>query len=125
MRGKHRSQPAEAVKRHILKRQRGKCAYCGVKLDTWRYSNGKAVFSKLHWDHVVPFAFTQTNDVFVAACDKCNLKKSDLHLVPESLQRTFSSRMQVKRRMRAHFEAENDNQRAKDYQAAVLQQDLL
>lgn len=61
--GTHTAADVEAQ----LKRQKGHCYYCGVKLD------------KYHVDHVIPLSRGGSNspDNLVIACPSCNLSKSD------------------------------------------------
>lgn len=57
----------------VLKRDNFSCHYCG---------RTTADGIKLHVDHVIPVAKGGTNDLenLVAACDECNLGKSDISL---------------------------------------------
>lgn len=63
-----------------LKNQDFRCFYC-LRLfgDTvWLISGARTL--KIHWDHMVPFAYSQNNHEknFVAACQLCNLWKSSM-----------------------------------------------
>ena len=74
-----RKTPPAAEKRRILEEQENKCFYCDVEFDSLRWRNGRAIRIKLHWDHKLPYAYSQNNHTsnFVAACHVCNGIKSD------------------------------------------------
>lgn len=62
----------------ILAHQDYRCFYCGHSLSA-SYRRGTKTFrAKIHWDHQLPFAYSQDNrvDNFVASCNVCNLMKS-------------------------------------------------
>jgi hypothetical protein len=59
-------------KRKLLEQQNHQCYYCGADLNEFGI--------KTHFDHVVSFNYSGNNHPsnFVAACEMCNLLKSDL-----------------------------------------------
>lgn len=75
---RHRK-PTRAKQSELLDRQSGRCFYCLCKLNEWMTIQGKPVFTGLHWDHIIPWAFCQKNEDgnFVASCRLCNVIKSD------------------------------------------------
>jgi len=67
----------------------GCCAYCGVKLPTWK--NGYVIKPKMHLDHVYPKSRGGADALsnYFAACSECNLKKSNM--LAHEWQSTFDS----------------------------------
>lgn len=64
--GLKRHGPSASEKARILGMQGDTCAYCDAPF-------GDQI--KVTWDHFVPFSYSEKNDVFVAACQRCNSKK--------------------------------------------------
>ena len=64
-----RGKPSPTIQARLIQEQTGRCAYCNASL----------VDLKIEWDHFEPFAFTNDNsqDNWVASCQKCNRKKKD------------------------------------------------
>ena len=71
-----RRPPLEARKR-ILAEQGDACLYCDRIFGSFN-EKGKRIC--LRWDHLVPWSHTMNNrtDNFIAACQFCNAKKSNL-----------------------------------------------
>lgn len=68
-----RRRPNKKIQTQILKLQDNKCLYCKMEFNTPYLKNGKVLFTKIHFDHLVPYSYSQTNKcVFVAACNICN-----------------------------------------------------
>jgi len=67
-------------RKEILKKQNNKCYYCHNRLGYYYERNGRVIKSVIHFDHVIPFSFSHNSneDNFVAACNLCNLYKSNL-----------------------------------------------
>lgn len=67
-----------AERRRQIKEQDGKCYYCERPFGMLLYRGIRKKRLEVHWDHYVPFAFSQDNSIpnFVAACDVCNRMKS-------------------------------------------------
>lgn len=59
--------------------QEGRCFYCDRTLGSYVFRGGRTVKLRIHWDHQVPFAYSQNNagHNFVASCHVCNGIKSD------------------------------------------------
>lgn len=77
-RSRKRGRPTALAQQFILKTQKDRCFYCGLKLLEW-YHDGKFARQRdIHWDHVSPWSYTRNNnnDNFVAACRECNGIKS-------------------------------------------------
>ncbi len=74
-----RKTPPKAEKDKILEEQEYRCFYCDVLLESTRFRNGKPLTVRIHWDHQLPYAYSQNNATsnFVAACHVCNGIKSD------------------------------------------------
>lgn len=66
---KKRRKPPKGLQDDILKEQDNKCIYCGEKFVN------KDRYLEIHFDHFVPYSFTQNNNNFVAACGVCNIIK--------------------------------------------------
>lgn len=75
----HRKSPAPCDKRRILDEQGNCCFYCGVSFGSIQIRNGKPIRIITHWDHRLPYAYSQNNKTenFVAACHVCNGIKND------------------------------------------------
>lgn len=72
-----RGKPGAMAREAILKRQRGKCFYCGIRLGEFLMHRNKLICATLCWDHLLPFSYTYNNEPqnFVAACRQCNSLK--------------------------------------------------
>jgi len=66
-------------KRAKLIEQEWRCFYCERTLGSYVFRGGREVKLKIHWDHQVPFSYSQNNAEhnFVASCHVCNRIKSD------------------------------------------------
>jgi len=75
-----RRMPSVSHRKEQIKQQNGECLYCQLPLDGYVFRNGRATRIKIHWDHVVPYSYSQDNGHpnFVASCHVCNLIKSNL-----------------------------------------------
>lgn len=73
-----RRQPSTGYKRDQLLAQDHRCFYCNILFGGHRSWKGKIVKVRIEWDHLVPFAYLQSNpdSNFVAACHICNRLKS-------------------------------------------------
>lgn len=73
-----RRKPSPHERSMILAHQDYRCFYCGHSLSAIYTQGVKTFRAKIHWDHQLPFAFSQDNrvDNFVASCNVCNLLKS-------------------------------------------------
>ena len=71
--------PTRSARNEKLKRQENRCFYCDRLFGNHIFKNGKLHRLRVHWDHTVPFSYSQDNraDNFVAACNVCNLLKHD------------------------------------------------
>ena len=60
-----------------LEYQGNKCFYCGLHLGGYTFRNGRAIKLRIHWDHLVPYSYSQNNKPvnFVASCHVCNMIK--------------------------------------------------
>jgi 5-methylcytosine-specific restriction endonuclease McrA len=74
-----RRRPGVAEREEILASQDYRCIYCEKAFGSMIYRNDKPLILKVHWDHDIPYAYSQNNHAwnFVAACQVCNLLKSD------------------------------------------------
>lgn len=72
--------PSPIYKRAQLEYQENKCFYCNVHLGGYAFKNGRAIKLKIHWDHLVPYSYSQNNKPvnFVASCHICNMLKHSL-----------------------------------------------
>ena len=70
-----RRQPSPTMQAELLRRQKNQCAYCGSVFGSVIQRGTRQEVVELNWDHVVPFAYSGKNDIFVAACGRCNRKK--------------------------------------------------
>ena len=75
-----RTRPGKVLQREILERQGGRCLYCCKEFGSLYFRHGKMGRLRIHWDHMVPYAYINANDGanFAAACNLCNLFKSSL-----------------------------------------------
>lgn len=75
-----RKQPKKSARQAVIAAQGNLCLYCDLEFGSVVYRRGKPVKLKRHWDHVVPYSYSQNNcpENVVAACHVCNLIKSDL-----------------------------------------------
>jgi len=75
----YRKSPPKRIRDKILVLQQERCLYCNRVFGSMYERNGKILFTKLHWDHKVPFAYTQGNagNNWAASCNICNGIKSD------------------------------------------------
>lgn len=102
MRGtQKRKRPSSRRKSELLEIQKGRCFYCGSKLQEFVVQNGKTVFLDVHWDHLLAFSYSFNNHDcnFVATCGTCNLLKSSkvFDTVQEALNYVLKKR--TKRRL--------------------------
>jgi len=69
-----RSLPSAEDRKRILEMQEGRCFYCSKEFGERYWYKGRYVRLKLHWDHMVPFVYSQNNHGynFAAACHVCN-----------------------------------------------------
>lgn len=74
--------PGRKTQKLILAQQDYCCFYCFKRFGSVVYVGypKKPVHLRRHWDHMVPFAYSQNNSTenFVAACHLCNMWKSSL-----------------------------------------------
>ena len=72
--------PTSSVAARIVHQQKGRCFYCDRFFSTAVWRKGRILLLKLHWDHFIPWSFSQANpdQNFVAACHVCNGLKRDL-----------------------------------------------
>ncbi len=78
----HRLRPTVQEQSDILAEQRGQCLYCGNVFGdvVVRHKTGKHTVLKLHWDHLIPWVYSQDGRAqnFVASCHVCNGIKGSL-----------------------------------------------
>lgn len=74
-----RKAPSKSAQDKILQDQEDCCFYCGVRFGSVRHRDGKPFLIRIHWDHKLPYAYSQNNSNgnFVASCHVCNQMKSD------------------------------------------------
>lgn len=76
--GESRKKPSAEECKRILELQNNKCLYCDKPFGTPYYKDNRVRMTKLHFDHLVPYSYTKSNKLtFVAACNICNLIKSN------------------------------------------------
>jgi HNH endonuclease len=70
--------PPAGDRRRLLRKHGYACAYCKLPFGCVVRYAGKDRLTALHWDHVVPFCFSEDNSAanYVPACSICNLVKS-------------------------------------------------
>ena len=75
-----RSLPTMRERRSVLEDQSHRCFYCDRPFGSTEIVNGRLRRLKIHWDHVVPFAYARDNSTsnFVASCNICNAWKGAL-----------------------------------------------
>ena len=68
--------PASALQRR-LEAQKHQCFYCGQPFGTPYWSRDRLCFTRVEWDHMVPFIYSHNNQLenFVACCQVCNHSK--------------------------------------------------
>lgn len=88
-----RRQPSEGEKRQILEMQENRCLYCLKTFGSPVIRKEKLIWLKVTWDHVVPFSYSQNNNVsnFAAACHVCNGLKGSLVFATIEEARTYIS----------------------------------
>jgi 5-methylcytosine-specific restriction endonuclease McrA len=69
-----RRKPTIPYQREQLARQEHRCLYCQFHLDGIVCRDGVPHKIRVHWDHVVPYAYSQNNKEsnFIASCHVCN-----------------------------------------------------
>jgi len=84
-----RKYPSLKRQKELLDKQNNQCLYCNKPFGTPYTRNGVLAFTTVHWDHLVPYAYSQTSkDLdFVASCNICNFIKSDM--VFETIEEVF------------------------------------
>lgn len=72
-----RQQPPPHYQSAQLNRQDARCFYCLRTFGTHVQWHKRICVLRIHWDHLIPFAYLQTNpeENFVAACQICNQLK--------------------------------------------------
>ena len=94
-----RKTPTKFEKDRILREQEDRCFYCSVQFGSFRFRNGLPFLVKIHWDHQLPFAYSQNNKTenFVAACHVCNgIKSSHIFHTVEEAQVYIASKRKSK-----------------------------
>lgn len=73
-----RHKPPKEYQEAQLERQAHRCFYCFIRFDSSVRYNKRVCRLMIQWDHIVPFAYLQTNPAenFVAACQICNHLKA-------------------------------------------------
>jgi len=73
-----RKRISEHLKKKILKEQNNLCFYCESYIYGFTHRHGKRIKLRLHFDHQVPYAYSQNNNTenIVASCHVCNGIKS-------------------------------------------------
>jgi hypothetical protein len=86
-----RRQPTAGEKRVILALQENRCLYCLKPFNSAVIRKGKLTWLRVTWDHLVPFSYSQDNNVvnFGAACQICNGIKGSLMFVTIEEARTY------------------------------------
>lgn len=87
-------------KQAILNHQNNRCCYCGHQLGYYYVRHGKVIKSTTHFDHLIPFAYSQNNNKenFVASCNVCNsIKSSKMFDNIAELTQYIKSRIQEKK----------------------------
>lgn len=107
--------PSAQYRRDQLSAQEHRCFYCQMIFGAYRIWGGKRVKIRIHWDHLVPFAYLQSNpdNNFVAACHICNgLKGSKVFQTVEEAMQYVESKRQVRehkmRRMSESIQASEE-----------------
>lgn len=75
-----RKGPGREEQRAQLLAQGDRCFYCDRVFGSHVRYRKRLVTLRIHWDHLVPFSFSHDNQDanFVAACQICNLMKSNM-----------------------------------------------
>ena len=70
---KKRRKPSKKLQKKILEKQENKCLYCSREFSIPYWYKNKVHYTKLCWDHLVPFSYSRRNKSnWVAACNICN-----------------------------------------------------
>lgn len=74
---RRRKLPPTSVLNRRLEAQGHQCFYCGQPFGTPYWSRNKLCFTRVEWDHMVPFIYSHNNQLenFVACCQVCNHSK--------------------------------------------------
>lgn len=94
-----RKGPSAQRKREIRELQGERCFYCARKFGSYVYRDLKLVWLRVHFDHVVAYAYSQNNypDNYVAACHICNgLKGSKMFETVEEARAYLRNRWEEK-----------------------------
>ena len=76
--GGQRKRPTKEVQNKILELQNNRCLYCGELFGTPYMRNNKILYTKLHFDHLIPYSYSLENKYnFVGTCNICNGIKSN------------------------------------------------
>ena len=75
-----RRRPPKKERDAQFKEQDGRCYWCDVHIFRRITRNGNVIRLKLHWDHMVPYCYSQDNRKinFVASCHVCNRIKGSM-----------------------------------------------
>lgn len=75
----YRRSPPTWWRAKLLDAQRGRCFYCLRPFNTLVARRGKLMILRIEFDHWIPFAYSQNNDLrnYRAACNLCNAIKGD------------------------------------------------
>lgn len=94
-----RRRPSKVQMEVIMTRQNRQCFYCDNFFNSRTTRNGRVVNVNIAWDHQVPYAFSQNNDVdnFVAACTACNSIKGSKLFVSVEEARTYINQRRDKK----------------------------
>lgn len=71
--------PKLRLRQAQLEAQGHRCLYCLRTFGSFSSRWGRLLRLRVHWDHMVPYAYNQDNRAanFAAACQVCNLLKGD------------------------------------------------
>lgn len=75
-----RRRPSKETQLRLLAEYHNCCAYCDGMIGGLLRRKGKLVKRRLHWDHNIPWSYSQDNsdENFLPSCHICNAIKSDL-----------------------------------------------
>mgnify|MGYP000512239202 CR=1 FL=1 len=75
-----RKLPPLNQRKQVLEAQNNQCIYCERTLNQKTWKGSQWVRLRVHWDHWVPFIYSQNNSIhnFVASCHLCNSLKGTL-----------------------------------------------
>ena len=75
-----RRRPSAEKRRQMLEEFDYRCAYCERSFGSYVAIDGKSHCLVIHWDHAVPYAYSQDNrtENFLPACQLCNRWKGAL-----------------------------------------------